>query len=132
MGNLQRRHSQYSDSASSPIGSEFEVDFKGKWTDADGRPAPTFKKELYSFTAVDTSSRYIFTGLCPNRVAVIDHLECLRLFVVSSGKTLTVIRTDDEFRTSSAIHWAREHNVKFKVSIPFEHDTVKVVERFKR
>ena len=132
MGNLQRRPSQYSDLSSSSIGGEFEVDYKGKWTNADGRSAPTFKKELYSFTAVDTSSIYIFTRLCPNCLAVIDHLESLRLFAVSSGKTLTVIRTDNEFLTSSAIHWAREHNVKFKVSIPFEHDNVKVVERTHR
>ena len=95
MGNLQGRSSHYSDTSSTSISSEFEVDFKGKWTDSDGRPAPTFKKELYSFTAVDTSSRYIFTKLCPNRVGVIDHLESLRLFVASSGKTLTIIRTDN-------------------------------------
>ena len=98
----------------------------------DSRPAPTFKKELYSYTAVDAHSRYIFTKLCPNRVGVIDHLESLRLFVASSGKILAVIRTDNEFLTSAAVHWAKQHNIIFKVSIPFEHDTVRVVERTHR
>ena len=41
MGNLQRRPSHYSDTTSTSVGSEFEVDYKGKWTDADGRPAPS-------------------------------------------------------------------------------------------
>ena len=65
-------------------------------------------------------------------MGVIDHLESLRLFLASSGKTLTVIRTENEFLTPSAIHWTRQHNVIFKVSIPFKHDTVKVVERTHR
>ena len=46
MGNLKQRPPIYSDTSSLAIGSKFEVDYKGKWTDSDGRPAPTFKKEL--------------------------------------------------------------------------------------
>ena len=122
----------YSATSSPSIGSEFEVDYESKWTDSDGRPAPTFKKELYSLTAADASSRYIFIKLCPNRVGVIDHLESLHLFVATTGRNLQVIRTNNEFLTSSALHWTRQYHIIFEVSIPFEHDTVRVVERTHR
>ena len=123
-GNLQRRFSLYSPPALLSIGEEFELDYKGKWTDSHGKPAPTFRNELYSFIAVDTNSKYIQTKLCQ----VIDHLESLRLFVASSNRTLRVIRTDNEFVTSSAIQWTRQDNTTFKTSIPFERGIVRLVE----
>ena len=91
-----------------------------------------FRNELYSVTAVDMNSKYIYTKLCQNRVQVIDHLESLRLFVTSSYCTFRVIRTDNGFVTSSTIHWARQHQIIFKTSIPFEYDTVWLVERTHR
>ena len=64
------------------ISEEFELDYKGKWTDnyKQGKLAPSFRNELYSVTAVYTNSRYIYTKLCQkvqNRVHAIDpsHLE---------------------------------------------------------
>ena len=73
--NLQRHPSHYSATSSPSVGTEFEIDYKEKWTDANGCPAPTFQKDLYSFTAVDANFRYIFTKLCRNRVGMVDHLE---------------------------------------------------------
>ena len=93
----------YSPISSPNIGSEFKVDYKGKLTDADGKPAPTFKKHLYIFAAVDVNSKYIFTKLCTNRVRVIDCLESLRFFVAATGRDLQVIRSDNEFITSSVL-----------------------------
>ena len=66
-GNLQQRHSTFSPSTATEIGEEFEVDFKGRWTGSDGRPAPTFGKHLYSFSAIDSVSSFAYAKLCRNR-----------------------------------------------------------------
>ena len=71
LGNLQRRRSQYSaPSEPSTIGVEWEVHFKEKWTGPDDRPSPTFQQQLYLFTAVDSSSKFIFAQLCRNSFSV--------------------------------------------------------------
>ena len=93
-------------------------------TNSNGQPAPTFKNQLYIFTAFDTNSRYIFTKLCTNRVGVLDHLESLRLFIAATERTIQVIRTDNKFIISSAFNWALKHHVSSKVPVPFEHDTL--------
>ena len=131
-GNLQRRFSMFTLVSSSDIGAEWELDYKGPWTGPDGKRAPTYRKELYSLTAIDSASKFIKTRLCINRVGVIQHLEEIRLFVAEKGRTLRILRTDNEFLTSAATHWAKRHNILFKASIPFEHDTVRVVERTHR
>jgi hypothetical protein len=100
--NLQQRHPAYTPPSADNIGYEWELDYKGKWTDSNGRPCPTFRKELYSFTAVDTASKYIFTKLTVNRSGVIDHLESLRLFALNKGRQIKILRTDNEFITSAA------------------------------
>ena len=80
-----------------------------------GTTCSTFQRELYSFTAVDTQSKYVYIKLCPNRDGVFDHLESLRLFVAATGRTLRFIRTDNKLVTSSAVHWAHQHNIQFHV-----------------
>ena len=45
-GNLQQRHSTFSPSTATEIGAEFEVDFMGRWTGPDSRPASTVGKHL--------------------------------------------------------------------------------------
>jgi hypothetical protein len=131
-GNLQQRHPAYTPPSADNIGTEFELDYKGKWTDANGRPCPTFRKELYTFTAVDTSSRYIFTKLTTNRAGVVDHLESLRLFALSKDRKIKILRTDHEFITSAAASWARTNFITVRPSVPHEHDTVRLVERTHR
>ena len=39
-------------------GEEFEVDFKGPWTDATGAQVPSFSNNKYSLTAVDVHADY--------------------------------------------------------------------------
>ena len=89
--NLQRHSSLNAPLSLTSIDEEFELGYKGKWTDVSGPPAPTFQRDLYSFTVVDTLSKYIYT----NCVGVLYHLESLRLFVAATGQTLRFTRTDN-------------------------------------
>ena len=111
-GNLQQRHSTFSPSTAIEVGDEFEVDFKGRWTGSDGRPAPTFGKHLYSFSAIDTISSFAIAKLCRNRIAVVNHLEELRLLVKSKSRILRSIRCDNEFSTSAVKLWALENKIQ--------------------
>ena len=102
IGNLQLRHPP-----AVPVSVEqgaccFELDVKGKWMDAAGKPAKTFSGQQYSITAIDEETGIIFVRLSQTRVSLVDHLEDLRLFAVQVGKSLKVIRTDNEFLTKQA------------------------------
>ena len=114
------------------IGVEWEVDFKGKRTGPDGRPSSTFQQQLYSFTAVDSSSKFVFARLCRNRLSVTAHLEVIRLFALESNRIIRYIRTDNEFITSTTTAWAASNKILFIPSIPHEYDTVRSVERVHR
>ena len=94
----------------------------------DGSLLPHSKETYIPLLQLTLTLNIFYTKSCPNRVIVLDHLESLRLFVASAGRTRSFIRTDNEFVTSLAAHWARQHNIQFNVSIPFEHDTVRLVE----
>ena len=129
----ERRKSLYSPpSEPSAIRVKWEVDFKGKWTGPDGRPSPTFQHQLYSFTAVDSSSKCVFSRLCRNRLLETAHLEALRIFALEFNRIIRYIRTDNEFITSSTTAWASSNKILFIPSIPHEHDTVHSVERVHR
>ena len=127
LGNLQRWKSIFS-APSDPlaIGMEWKVDFKGKWTGPDGHPSPTFQQQLYSFTTVDASSKFVFARLCRNRLSTIAHLEALRLFALDSNRIIRYLCMDNEFITTTA--WAASHKMLFISSIPHEHDTVRSIE----
>ena len=63
---------------------------------------------------------------------MVDYLEELRLFSLESKKRLVTIRTDNEFITKMARHWASQHGISFQSSSPNEHNTVRRVERVHR
>ena len=70
--------------------------------------------------------------MCRNRVAVITHLEELRLLISSKSRTLKILRCDNEFTTSAVKLWALEHKITILPSVAHEHDTVRKVERLHR
>jgi hypothetical protein len=82
--------------------------------------------------AVDCASDLIFARTTQTRVSLVDHLEALRLLVSSTGKVLRTIRTDNEYLTLLSRKWAESHDIVFQPSIPFEHNTVRKVERTHR
>jgi hypothetical protein len=132
LGNLQDRHPPAVPVLDDTPGSTFEIDFKGKWTDKFGQPVKTFQGQLYTLTAVDSATGFVFSRLVKSRLSVVDHLEALRRFVAASDKTLRYIRTDNEFVTKLSRAWAASNNIIFQPSIPFEHNTVRQVERMHR
>jgi hypothetical protein len=111
-----------------PLDRLFELDFKGKSTDAAGK----LQGHLNTFTAVDASTRFIFAKLAKSRLSVVDNLGALRISVLNSNKTLRVIRTDNEFVTSLSKTSAKYHNIQLQPSIPFAHNTLRHVERLHR
>ena len=82
------RHPPIDPPVSELPGECFEVDIKGKWTDALGKPVKSFSGDLYTMTAIDCASGFIFARTAKTRVSLVDHLEALRLFVRSTGKPL--------------------------------------------
>jgi hypothetical protein len=130
--NLQMRHPLFDPPVDIVPGEVFEVDIQGKWTDDNGKPAKSFSGDLYAMAAVDCSSKLIFARTAQTRVSLVDHLEALRVSVASSGKRLKIIRTDNEYLTLLSKRWAASHDIIFQPSIPFEHNTVRVVERTHR
>ena len=133
LGNLQLRHPPVVPVPDlEPNTCCFEIDVKGKWMDANGKPTKTFAGQLYSVTAVDVDTGFIFVRLAKSRVSLVDHLEDLRLFTLESGKRLATIRTDNEFLSKMARQWAAQHGISFQPSSPNEHNTVRRVERVHR
>jgi hypothetical protein len=132
LGNLQAKPAPFVPVPDETPGSTFELDYKGKWTDASGRPTKTFQGHLYTFTAVDSATGFVFSKLAKSRLSVVDKLEALRLTIANSGRVLKVIRTDNEFVTRLSKAWAKIHNIQFQPSIPYSHNTVRHIERLHR
>ena len=77
----------------------------------------TAHRPLADQTALSGRSREaIFVGIAPTYAGGIT--------TPATFKSLKIIRTDNEFITSCAIQWALKHHICFKISIPFEHDTM--------
>ena len=135
-GQLARRPTAPTDPSLSLLsGEEFEVDFKGPWTDADGKQVLSLSRNKFSFTAVDTNADFAYACFAPNRSQVVKHLEKLRLFALKkTGNRLKIIRSDDEFFTDAVKDWAAQEHVKVTLlpAIPHEHDRVKRIERLHR
>lgn len=67
-------------------GSTFVLDYKGKWTDASDKPTKPFQGYLYTFTAVDSNTGFVFGKLAKSRLSIIYNLEALRLSIVKYEK----------------------------------------------
>jgi hypothetical protein len=132
IGNLQMRHPPVDPVTHHGPGEAFEVDIQGKWTDSAGKPAKSFSGDIYAFAAIDCATDLVFARTIQTRVSLVDHLEALRVSALSTGKVLKVIRTDNEYITLLSKAWALSHNISFQPSIPFEHNTVRRVERVHR
>ena len=117
-------------------GEEFEVDFKGPWTDATGAQISSFSNNKYSFTAVDVHADYAYASFARTTKNPVQYLERLRLFALKkTGNRLKVLRVGNEFMDNTAVHsWADqpEINVTILPAIPNEHDRITKVERLHR
>ena len=58
------------------------------------------------------------------------HLDKLQRWITSRGKVLRVIRSDNEFVAAVVTDWLHDkQGISILSSIPYEHDTVRTVER---
>jgi len=117
-------------------GEEFEVDFKGPWTDASGVSITSFSGNKYSFTGVDANFDFAYASFARTPKNPVQYLEKLRLFIKKkTGNLLKVIRVGDEFMKNKSVHaWATQPEVSVTLlpSIPYEHDRLTKVERLHR
>jgi hypothetical protein len=114
----------------------FEIDFKGPWTAPDGTPTRSLSGNLYTFTALDLVTDYAFVACAPNRRGFLKHLQKLKNFAFRhTGNRLCALYSDNEFFTESIRTWANNdqtHRIQLLLSIPYEHDRVRRVERLHR
>ena len=117
-------------------GEEFEVDFKGPWTDAAGTQIPSFSNNKYSFTALDVNADFAYASFARTTKNPLQYLERLRIFALKkTGNRLKVLRVGDEFMKNKAVHaWADQPEIKVTLlpAIPYEHDRLTKVERIHR
>ena len=134
MGNLSRSPlpltSTFRDIA---MGEEFQIDLEGPWLKSDSdEHLTTFSGCKYTLTAIDMKSRMPFGWLLKSRKHLIRYLEELRLAVQAVGRTLKVLRTDDEFITIEITAWAKREKITLLPCVPYEHAQIGVVERVHR
>jgi hypothetical protein len=114
------------------IGAEFEIDIKGKYTAPDGKPVRSFDGSLYTFNGIDLASDYAYSASIASRVGLLLHVMRLRDFITASGKTLKVLRTDNEFLTIAIRSWCAQNHIKLLPSLPHRHNKTRRIERFHR
>ena len=123
-------------SSTSLPGEEFEVDFKGPWTDAAGVQIQSLSGNKYSFTAVDVHADFAYASFARTTKNPAQYLERLRTFVLKkTGNRLKVLRVGNEFMENKSVHsWADQPdvNVTLLPAIPHEHDRITKVERLHR
>jgi hypothetical protein len=114
------------------IGAEFEIDIKGKYTAPDGKPVRSFDGSLYTFNGIDLASDYAYSASIASRVGLLLHVMRLRDFITASGKSLKVLRMDNEFLTIAIRSWCAQNHIKFLPSLPHRHNKTRRIERFHR
>ena len=72
--------------------------------------------------------------IIPFAIAFHFALQCSSVDVLRAGRWGVAFFTRLAVSCPNALHahWAKQHNIIFKVSIPFKHDTVRVVEHTHR
>ena len=107
-----------------------EIDIHGNFSDSAGPPSPSFSGALYWILAVCRASDLFWGKTLKSRKDLFPHLYTLHKWIVSKGKVLKVIRSDNEFVTDVVTEWLQNHpGIQILPSIPYEHDTVRKVER---
>ena len=96
------------------------------------RHQQTFGGCKYTLTAIDVSTGYHWGFLLKSQAALEQYCETLRLEVVSAGRTIRRLRTDNAFVTIALKAWCLLHHVILSPCIPHEHFQIGIVERFHR
>jgi len=128
--------SKKANACSADIGEEWEVDIKGPWSDEHGKSVKSFSNCRYCFVARDRKSKKIVAFLIRTRSNLQRHLLRLIAYVISFGRRVKLIRTDNELLKNDAIKECLENHPKGRIElqacIPYEHGQIGGVERSHR
>ena len=114
------------------VGKEFEIDLNGKYTAPDGKPVRSFDGSLYTFNGIDLASDYAYSASISSRAGLLLYVIRLRDFVHACGKTLKILRTDNEFLTKAIRSWCAANQITLLPSLPHRHNKTRRIERFHR
>ena len=107
-----------------------EIDIHSKVSDSTGRPSPSFSGALYWILTVCRATGLLWGKTLKSRKDLFRHLDSLQRWITSRGKVLKVIRSDNEFVKAVVTDWLHDkHGILILPSIPYEHDTVRTVQR---
>ena len=107
-----------------------EIDIHGKVSDFTGKPSPSFSGALYWILAVCRATGLLWGKTLKTRKDLFRHLDKLHRWITARGKVLRVIRSDNEFTKTVITEWLLDKpGIRLLPSIPYEHITVRTVER---
>jgi len=134
IGNLARIPPPPSSSESRVLspGEEIVMDCKVFADNKGMRHQQTFGGCKFTLTAIDVSTGYHWGFLLKSQASLEQYCETLRLEIVSAGRTLRRLRTDNAFVTNALKAWCLLHRVILSPCIPHEHYQIGLVERFHR
>ena len=72
----------------------------------------------YALNAIDVHSHYIFDQAIKSRNNLSIQMEIIRLQIAAKGRTLKVIRSDNEFITKNITSWTNQHQIQLCPCIP--------------
>jgi hypothetical protein len=113
-------------------GEEIVMDCKVFADNKGMRHQQTFGGCKYTLTAIDVTTGYHWGFLLKSQASLEQYCETLRLEIVSAGRILRRLRTDNAFVTNALKAWCLLHHVILSPCIPHEHFQIGLVERFHR
>jgi hypothetical protein len=133
VGNLSRSPlPRISASTFHEIGSEIVLDIKGPWTGSDGKPVKSFSGHLYTLTARDRMSEYLWGFPLSDRKHLLKYIMHLHNHIRFHNRVLHVIHCDDEFDQVPIRDYCAMHGISMKLCVPYEHGQLGFIERSHR
>jgi hypothetical protein len=114
------------------IGSEIVLDIKGPWTGSDGKPVKSFSGHLYTLTARDRMSEYLWGFPLSDRKNLLKYIIHLHHNIRLHNRVLHVIHCDDEFDQAPIRDYCALHGISMKLCVPYEHGQLGFIERSHR
>ena len=150
IGNMARKpHNKVANPTEFAIGEAWELDLK-QWTGevimpSGAVPGPTrvgsrkrtqamksFSGCIYSLLAIDLKSRRRFAFAMRSRFQLVRYLKQLVLKCKQKGRTIKMIRVDDEFITDEITGFCALEQIDIQTAIPHDHADIGSVERSHR
>ena len=78
------------------------------------------------------ASDYAYSASISSRAGLLLYVIRLRDFVHACGKTLKILRTDNEFLTKAIRSWCAANQITLLPSLPHRHNKTRRIERFHR